>query len=104
MKRIIIEDNLLNFHKLPYGQVSYEIDWTLKPHRNQFIRKHKTKINISIENDIWICETLTTQKLWENIMTTNPSKFKEQNKPIENISYNDIAIFLNKLNACVYFN
>jgi hypothetical protein len=99
MKRLKIKDNLLNFHKLPYGQISYEIDWKLKPHRNQFIKRTKTRINISIEKDIWICETLTTQKLWEDIMTTNPSNFKGENKPIENISYNDISIFFHRLNT-----
>lgn len=98
MQRIIINDNLLNFHKLPYGQVSYEVDWTLKPHRNQYIKRNKSKINIRIEEDIWICETLTTQKLWEDIMATNPSKFKGPNKPVENISYNDISDFFYKLN------
>ena len=98
MQRIILKDNILNFHKLPYGQINYEIDWSLKPHRNQFIKRKKEKISICIEKDIWICETLTTQKLWEDIMTTNPSKFKGENKPIENISYHDIVYFLHELN------
>ncbi len=97
MQKITIKDNHLNFHKLPYGRISYEIDWSQKPHRNQFIKRNKTKLNICIEKDIWICETLTTQKLWEDIMTTNPSKFKGKNNPIENISYYDIAAFFHKL-------
>lgn len=98
MQRILIKDNLLNFHKLPSGQISYEIDWSQKPHRNQFIKRRKEKINISIAKDIWISETLTTQKLWEDIMQINPSKFKGENKPIENISYYDITNFLHEIN------
>lgn len=40
-----------------------------------------------------------TQKEWKEIMGNNPSNFKGDNLPVDNVSYNDIQKFLKKLNA-----
>lgn len=40
-----------------------------------------------------------TQKQWETIMGSNPSKFKGDNLPVENVSYEDVQEFLQKLNS-----
>ncbi|MDR3339129.1 MAG: formylglycine-generating enzyme family protein [Candidatus Symbiothrix sp.] len=39
-----------------------------------------------------------TQALWEQIMGTNPSVFKGANLPIEKVSWDDVQVFLGKLN------
>jgi len=39
-----------------------------------------------------------TQALWEKIMGNNPSHFKGDNLPVENVSWNDIQTFIIKLN------
>lgn len=39
-----------------------------------------------------------TQKLWEAVMGSNPSVFKGENLPVENVSWNDVQEFLRKLN------
>lgn len=51
-------------------------------------------------DDFLIGETEVTQELWFAVMGNNPSKNKnnEGNYPVENISWNDVQIFLNKLN------
>jgi len=40
-----------------------------------------------------------TQSQWKSVMGSNPSGFKGANKPVENVSWNDVQIFLRKLNA-----
>jgi formylglycine-generating enzyme required for sulfatase activity len=40
-----------------------------------------------------------TQALWQKVMGNNPSRFKGKNRPVEQVSWNDITeIFLPKLN------
>ena len=40
-----------------------------------------------------------TQKQWVEIMGSNPSNFKGDNLPVENVSWDDIQEFIRKLNA-----
>lgn len=99
MKTIHLNNYILNFHPIPKGQIQYRIDWDKKPHRNQFIKRGVTSIDIDILEDVWMSETLITQEIWTEIMGKNPSKFKGANKPVEHISYNEIAAFIGKLNS-----
>ena len=39
-----------------------------------------------------------TQKLWKAVMGSNPSRFKGDNLPVENVSWNDVQEFIRKLN------
>lgn len=48
--------------------------------------------------DYYIGETEVTQALWEAVMGSNPSYFKGDNLPVENVSYNDVKEFITKLN------
>ena len=48
----------------------------------------------------YIGETEVTQELWKAVMGNNPSSFKGNNKPVDNVSYNDIVNdFLPRLNS-----
>ena len=40
-----------------------------------------------------------TQELWKAVMGSNPSNFKGDNLPVENVSWDDVQEFLRKLNA-----
>ena len=40
-----------------------------------------------------------TQKLWQAIMGKNPSNFKGEDLPVENVNWDDVQKFLQKLNA-----
>ena len=47
----------------------------------------------------YICKYEVTQALWRAVMGSNPSKFKGDNLPIENVSWNDCQTFINRLNS-----
>ena len=45
-----------------------------------------------------IQRTEVTQTQWEIVMGNNPSKFKDPNRPVENVSWDDCQEFIEKLN------
>ena len=45
-----------------------------------------------------IGETQVTQALWRSVMGTNPSRFKGDNLPVEQVSWGDCQEFIRKLN------
>ncbi len=47
----------------------------------------------------YIGETEVTQELWQAVMGSNPSHFTGDNRPVENVSWNDCQDFVKKLNA-----
>ena len=47
----------------------------------------------------YIGKTEVTQALWKAVMGSNPSEFKGDNLPVENVSWNDCHEFIRKLNA-----
>ena len=46
----------------------------------------------------YIGETEVTQKLWQAVMGKNPSKYKGDKRPVEQVSWNDCQEFIKKLN------
>ena len=55
---------------------------------------------VTLTKDYKICKYTVTQKQWESIMgkELNKSKFRGDNLPVTNISYEDIMQFIEKLN------
>ncbi len=49
-------------------------------------------------SSFYMGETEVTQALWKAVMEGNPSKFKGDNLPVENVSWNDCQEFIHKLN------
>ncbi len=50
-------------------------------------------------SDFYIGKYEVTQAQWEAVMGKNPSYFKGDNHPVENVSWNDVQKFIKKLNA-----
>ncbi len=48
-----------------------------------------------------MAQTQVTQAQWQAVMGNNPSLFKGENLPVENVSWDDAQEFLTKLNAIV---
>jgi formylglycine-generating enzyme required for sulfatase activity len=50
-------------------------------------------------SDFYIGKYEVTQRQWSEVMGTNPSDFKGDNLPVEQISWNDVQEFIRKLNV-----
>ena len=50
-------------------------------------------------SDYYIGQVEVNQKLWQAVMGSNPSKFKGDNLPVDNVSWNDCQKFVEKLNS-----
>ena len=55
-------------------------------------------------SDYMIAKTEVTQELWQAVMGSNPSYFKGNNLPVENVSWHDCQEFIKKLNSLTGLN
>ena len=59
---------------------------------------------VEVEEGFWLAETPCTQALWLAVMGENPSYFQDPKRPtlpVEQVSWNDCQIFLQRLNEHV---
>ena len=54
---------------------------------------------VTLTHDYYVGKYEVTQALWKTVMGSNPSKFKGDNLPVENVSWNDSQEFISKLNS-----
>lgn len=57
--------------------------------------------HVTLTSGFWMLETEVTQELYKKIMEKNPSTFKGDNHPVENVSYNKALEFCEKLTNLV---
>ena len=53
--------------------------------------------HVKLTKGFWLLETPMPQSLYEEVMGTNPSKFKGDNLPVENVSWYDATEFCEEL-------
>jgi formylglycine-generating enzyme required for sulfatase activity len=54
---------------------------------------------VLLTRGFWLAETACTQALWTAVMDGNPSGFKGERRPVENVSWDDVQGFMERLNA-----
>jgi len=54
---------------------------------------------VEIKNPFYLGVYEVTQAQWRAVMGNNPSFFKGDDRPVEQVSWNDVSAFINKLNA-----
>ena len=54
-------------------------------------------VHTVIVPDFYIGRYEVTQNQWQAVMGSNPSDFKGDNRPVEQVSWNDVQLFLDKL-------
>jgi formylglycine-generating enzyme required for sulfatase activity len=59
---------------------------------------NETQHKVTLSKGFWFADTTVTQVLWEAVMGENHSRFKEENRPVENIGWSDAQAFISKLN------
>jgi len=55
--------------------------------------------HVTLTKDYYIGQTEVTQALWQAVMGSNPSNFKGDNLPVEQVSWEDCQTFITKLNS-----
>ena len=68
----------------------YEREW--------FEREHPRHA-VYISRGYWLFDTPCTQALWVAVMGSNPSRFQSPERPVEQVSWEDVQGFLVKINA-----
>ena len=54
---------------------------------------------VTLTNNYYIGQTEVTQALWKAVMGRKPSRFKGDNRPVEQVSWKDCQKFITKLNS-----
>ncbi len=65
---------------------------------NEAENDEKPTHNVTLSS-YYICKYEVTQALWRAVMGSNPSYFKGDNLPVEQVSWNDCQAFINRLNS-----
>ena len=65
-----------------------------EPERNSNEKQHQVCVK-----DFQLGKYEVTQAQWQAVMGNNPSNFKGENLPVEQVSWDDVQTFLQKLNA-----
>ncbi len=54
---------------------------------------------VTLTCGFWLFDTPCTQRLWSAVMADNPSRFQSPDRPVDNVSWNGVQGFLERLNG-----
>ena len=60
-------------------------------------RDNETQHVVRLTRGFWLADTAVTQALWTAVMGNNPSRFQGEQRPVENVSWDDAQAFLQQL-------
>src|SRR6266705_1528899 len=66
---------------------------------NECSKDEKPRHRVQITKAFEIGKTEVTEKQWQAVMASNPSTFKGEDLPVEQVTFQQVHEFLNKLNA-----
>jgi sulfatase modifying factor 1 len=56
---------------------------------------------VTLTRGYWIADTPCTQAFWKAVMGENPSRFRDPLRPVEQVSWDEVQVFLERLNSRV---
>ena len=62
------------------------------------VAREKPQHEVLLSRGFWLFDTPCTQALWQAVMGDNPSGFKGENRPVENVGWDDCQHFIERLN------
>jgi hypothetical protein len=68
------------------------------PETEQDRYDRETRHQVILTRGFWLAETACTQALWQAVMGENPSYFKGPQRPVEQVSWEDVRRFIERLN------
>ena len=60
--------------------------------------ENEDQVKVQLSKGFWMARTECTQAQWVAVMGNNPSQFKGDDFPVENVSWYDVREFITKLN------
>ena len=84
----------MEFVLIPAGQFMMGTESTEKGDNDEY-PQHSVKM----ANSFFMGKYEVTQAQWEKVMGNNPAYFKGPRRPVENVSWNDVQAFVQRLNA-----
>ncbi len=54
---------------------------------------------VVLTRGFWLADTACTQALWQAVMGESPSRFKGDERPVENVSWEDCQLFLERVTS-----
>ena len=66
--------------------------------RNWFEQERPRHL-VTLTEGFWLFDTACTQALWEAVMEKNPSRFQSPTRPVEQVSWDDIQVFIKTINS-----
>jgi formylglycine-generating enzyme required for sulfatase activity len=54
---------------------------------------------VFISRGFWMFDTTCSQLLWRMVIGSNPSRFHGEDRPVEQVSWDDVHLFLEKINS-----
>ena len=60
---------------------------------------NETLHQVTLTEGYWLAETPCTQALWTAVMKDNPSEFKSPDRPVENVSFEAVQAFLQRIRS-----
>lgn len=84
----------IRFVKIEPGCFEMGRDKNFKESLKSELPAHK----VCIQKAFYLGETELTQGQWEEVMGSNPSKFKVRNYPVERVTWNEVQEFIQRLN------
>jgi formylglycine-generating enzyme required for sulfatase activity len=54
---------------------------------------------VTITRGFWMADTACTQAMWQTLMGRNPSGFRSPNRPVEQVSWEDVQRFIERLDV-----
>ena len=62
----------------------------------------ETQHEVVLTKGFWLSKYEVTQRQWKSVMNTNPSSSKDDDHPVENVSWNDCQNFIAKVNESLH--
>lgn len=89
----------MDFLLIPAGE--FEMGSPMREKRRKFWEGPVHKV--TIQYPFWLGKYPVTQEEWEKVMEYNPSFFKGEKLPVENVSWLEVQAFLKKINSLETF-
>jgi len=87
----------MQFVSVPAGQFPMGCSEGAKP--VECSADEKPRHTVQVTKAFELGKTEVTQKQWQAVMGSNPSRYKGDTLPVEQVSFQDVQAFLSKLNA-----